>query len=115
MWTLRVADWSQYSGILPNYVPLGPFHVLTTGTFQQNSSPYAYVLDYYIYAGIPEMYMSTLVWSHNEFMARFRTVTLLDRPSSTIRPKLTTYLYNIQSRNELIHRLKLIKELKIRV
>ena len=24
---------------------------------------------YYLYLGIPERYMSTLVWSHNEFLA----------------------------------------------
>jgi hypothetical protein len=26
-------------------------------------------MDYYMYIGIPDMYMSTLVWSHNEFLA----------------------------------------------
>ena len=35
----------------------------------QNSSPFGYGLMYYLYLGIPERYMSTLVWSHNEFLA----------------------------------------------
>ena len=34
----------------------------------QTQNPYTQ-MDYYMYIGIPDMYMSTLVWSHNEFLA----------------------------------------------
>ncbi|KAL5255530.1 hypothetical protein ACHWQZ_G010934 [Mnemiopsis leidyi] len=35
----------------------------------KNSSPFGYGVMFYLYLGIPERYMSTLVWSHNEFLA----------------------------------------------
>ena len=38
-------------------------------TTSQNSSPFGYGVMFYLYLGIPERYMSTLVWSHYEFLA----------------------------------------------
>lgn len=44
--------------------------ILRTILYNTYKSEQTYsVLDYYIYSGIPDMYMSTLVWSHNEFLA----------------------------------------------
>eukprot|EP00116_Pleurobrachia_bachei_P000869 sb/3461131/ len=58
-------------------VPSSLSNAVITKIMDEKYGDFPYILECYIYSGIPDHYMSTLVWSHNEFMASILTCVTL--------------------------------------